>query len=436
MINQIQESLTYIKNNLATDINIDDLANTVGVSKYHFLRLFNKHVGYSPKAYITKCRLETIIYEVQEGSILKDTVFFYGFDTISGFYKAFKRYYGCTPREYLEIYQVSKPSIVDLREENTKMITKKNIINVLGNWDILIDSALIEEANYSHKEEQNITIKLNDGLILKIGRNIFGARTHIKVCEKLNEVGVNAPVTIKTKNNDSLFVEGNRFYMLYKQVEGEIIADTANFPFNYDSFAKLVGKSLAKLHKVLQTVEDEDIKVADISKTSLDWALPNAKLVMQQWKFPVNNSCFDDTADFISKNFENLPRQVIHRDPNPFNMVIASDNISFIDFEISEVNSRLFDLCYTCTGLLVEFARKGDYVEEWIKCTNAIISSYNNESKLSEVESQSIVPMMIAIQSIVIAYLKDKDHLKELLITNCKLVEVIWNNKEKIRFIN
>ena len=32
-----------------------------------------------------------------------------------------------------------------------------------------------------------------------------------------------------------------------------------------------------------------------------------------------------------------LPRQVIHRDPNPSNIILAKDKWGFIDFELSEI---------------------------------------------------------------------------------------------------
>ena len=51
----------------------------------------------------------------------------YSFDTYAGFYKAFVKLYGCSPKKYADIYKKTEVLIVQ---------SEKDIQTILGNWDI------------------------------------------------------------------------------------------------------------------------------------------------------------------------------------------------------------------------------------------------------------------------------------------------------------
>lgn len=44
----INNSIFYINNNLKNKISLEDIANSVSISPFHFSRLFKKETGYSP----------------------------------------------------------------------------------------------------------------------------------------------------------------------------------------------------------------------------------------------------------------------------------------------------------------------------------------------------------------------------------------------------
>ena len=49
-----------------------------------------------------------------------------------------------------------------------------------------------------------------------------------------------------------------------------------------------------------------------------DWALPKAKVALN-----LSDSFCKDYLDTFCKLYSNLPRQIIHRDPNPGNIIIC-----------------------------------------------------------------------------------------------------------------
>jgi AraC family transcriptional regulator len=66
---QARRTLAYIEANLASKMEIDDLANVVALSRSHFSRAFKHSVGLSPMEYVVVRRVErakTIIRETKE----------------------------------------------------------------------------------------------------------------------------------------------------------------------------------------------------------------------------------------------------------------------------------------------------------------------------------------------------------------------------------
>ncbi len=105
----IENALDYIEQNLKTDITAEELARMANYSTYHYYRLFSSVTGSSVSAYILKRRLDHALAEIASGRKAIDVVLEYGFNTYAGFYKAFVKMYGCSPKKYLSIYQKHIP---------------------------------------------------------------------------------------------------------------------------------------------------------------------------------------------------------------------------------------------------------------------------------------------------------------------------------------
>lgn len=96
----IEECSRYIEENLQKDLSARELAKKYHYSYYHFCRLFQVIKDVSIAEYIRNCRLEKALTQIAGGSGILETALEVGFETPSGFTKAFKRKYGCTPTEF------------------------------------------------------------------------------------------------------------------------------------------------------------------------------------------------------------------------------------------------------------------------------------------------------------------------------------------------
>lgn len=95
-------SYEYINDNLLYNISLDELAKNVGLSKYHFLRVFKNEFGTTPYTYITNQKLKKASLDIIEGNTLINTSNTYGFSDQSHFIKTFKKVYGYTPSKLLD----------------------------------------------------------------------------------------------------------------------------------------------------------------------------------------------------------------------------------------------------------------------------------------------------------------------------------------------
>ncbi len=79
---------------------VASLAASVGVSRYHFIRLFRQHCGTTPHAYLLDCRIQRARQWLRQGEALADLAYRLGFSDQSHFQHAFRERVAVTPGEY------------------------------------------------------------------------------------------------------------------------------------------------------------------------------------------------------------------------------------------------------------------------------------------------------------------------------------------------
>lgn len=92
----------YINNHLDEDLTLDKLASFFYVSKFHISHVFKDHMGISPHQYIIKKRLQASKNTILTGVLFSVISQQYGFNDYTSYYRAFKKEFGLSPKEFRE----------------------------------------------------------------------------------------------------------------------------------------------------------------------------------------------------------------------------------------------------------------------------------------------------------------------------------------------
>ncbi|MFJ7972981.1 helix-turn-helix domain-containing protein [Psychrobacillus sp. NPDC096389] len=188
----LQQVIDYIDEHIKEDINPEELATLVGYSPYHFYRIFDKHIGYTVMNYVQKRKLQFALYELVQGKKIIQIALDYGFETHSGFTKAFKKCFGSPPSLYRLHCPISLPQKLDLlslRQKQTGGIVMQPKIIHKEAFDIAGKTfeSYLEKVSYTRDApafwEQRIS---DDEAIESTLYNLLSPKKHGEYCINLS----------------------------------------------------------------------------------------------------------------------------------------------------------------------------------------------------------------------------------------------------------
>ena len=418
----IQKSLDYIEENLQTEITAAELAEAAGFSLFHYYRLFQSATGLPVMQYILRRRLLHGIYAIKQGSTKIDAALRFGFDTYAGFYKAFCREFGCSPSDFLKSCRAKRPYRIDLTKEEHMIITHKKAAQILTHWNL--ESEPITDIYYEGTGDKNDSAcYVGEDFVLKYTANLDKLKKHIEVSKATESIGLMSAVPVATTDGQEYIQEGELYFYLTKRLPGK---QMVSHSFG-EGDARFVGEIIGQLHLALSKVE-ECVSEADLLATVKDWALPKAKAALS-----LSDAFCKEYLDTFANLYPNLPRQIIHRDPNPGNIICSDDQWGFIDFDLAERNARIYDPCYAATAVLSEtFGQNND---RWIEIYRDIIFGYDSVAHLTEAERRAIPYIILANQFVCVAWFAEQEKYAELLETNKRMTLWLISKIEELKNI-
>jgi len=293
--------------------------------------------------------------------------------------------------------------------------------DILTNWNI---------TNKKVEQIYSTAWTVGDKYILKIGDNFEWLQTNIKVIRALSKCNIPVATIVKTCDGLDYMVEGNSYYFLCEKIRGKHIVDI--FSSDYINLSYNIGGIIAKLHIAFKHCENE------IGCNDNNFYDEMTGWVMETYKnkgiTSVPDEILKECITELGNNYSKLERQLIHRDIHLENMLFENNELTgYIDFDLSQINARIFDICYMALGLLIGNVNNDDKTEKWFEILQQLVRGYDSLIPLTDIEKSAIWNMMIAIEILFVAYFTNENDLK-CANGASEMLMWLWNNKKRISF--
>jgi hypothetical protein len=98
------------------------------------------------------------------------------------------------------------------------------------------------------------------------------------------------------------------------------------------------------------------------------------------------------------------PRQLIHRDMHTSNMIFKDGEFSYLDFDMSQRNVRIFDIAYLGCSQLIDNYKDEVRLKQWREIFRGILQGYNQLLPLSEDELKAVPVLFVFIEVLFTAF--------------------------------
>lgn len=410
----MQRMLDLIESTLDAEMTPAELAEASGYSLWHFLHLFQQAVGMPLCRYRTRRRLAHGIYAVSRGMNVTDAAMKWGFGSHSGFWRAFQKEYGMSPTAWVQTHRVHAPRVPLLKEEDYKMLNRDIFREALTHWGIVLPLTPVTYPGSGQVSET--AMYAGDEYVLKAYRDDHACRLAIAMAEALHAQGIPAGQPVPLSGGAmTLPLAGGVQMTLCRRIEGKSLlsAELIRRPEE----GRRVGAALAKLHQAMAVLGDlpyaEDEPWMDHIR---NWAMPQVKGILDD-AFLTD---FSARAEMLT----GLPTALIHRDPNPGNLIETRDGIAFVDFELSRRFLRIFDPCYTATAVLSEVFERDElpWQENWPAFVRALLEGYHSVAPLTEAEWAAVPVLLLGNEVLSIAAFANSSKYKHIFDVNMRML--------------
>ena len=317
----------------------------------------------------------------------------------------------------------------DKRDEVRDML-QNEIQSVLTNWEVSGAANQIYATAWA----------ISDEYVLKVYDNLEQLKKNGRMQMLLCRMGIPAAEIIQTRRGEIYAAEGGRYFMLSRKLPGSNAAD-----ITADGMAEKMGEVLGSLHQAFR--ECEDILYAQPGSADETISFPDCSLLeeMNGWvreslnqEHWMDEKIFCSAVQKLAEGYEELPRQLIHRDVHLGNFLFDGGTFSgYIDFDLSQRNIRIFDLCYFLAGLLAAQVGNGMEEEQWYEVIRSTATGYESRIPLTAAEKRAVPYVMENIELLFAAYFNkpETEHFREnaleLFRFICEREEQIWSALQK-----
>lgn len=309
--------------------------------------------------------------------------------------------------------------------------------DILSSWIHEKEIELSGEKKNDEVDSKTHVWSVGDDYILKMSKSEEDIKREIYVSQLLANEGIPVPRVIGTLEGNTYIKINNKFYALFTKIKGEALFDY--YQGNYIARGYYLGQCLGKLHKALKKITDDlgnnqMIYDNNMMNEMNSWVKEGIEEYLTRCTLPKKdmdtfNKVYLDIMNNFEKDYERLPRQIIHRDFHGQNIIFNNGKLAgYIDFALSEKNARLYDLCYLCTGALASGFDNLSKRKKWPGFARKVILGYKSIIDMNIDEEESIKDMFYMIQLIMVAYFirNNYEYIADVNIKMINYIDEVW----------
>lgn len=326
---------------------------------------------------------------------------------------------GISKKSLAIMYSLSESSIrrIIIEQRGRYKDMEQSIKDILCKWGI---------KNTAVKQIYDTAWKVGEDYVLKVYKSMRMLERNIKVTTILSDKGIPVSKIIPTVTKCLFTYDGAVYYILFEKLHGgNVVNLKGNSAIAYD-----MGKIIAELHIAFRECEKQEVfDNNSLLEEMKGWI--QKSFIKDNWNL-VDKNKFEETLNQLDKLYCKLPVQLIHRDVHFGNFLFDGNKFSgYIDFDLSQKNIRIFDLCYFVIGLLSEEEKLELSYDEWFVILKNVFRGYEVIDTLNYYEKCAVPSVMKSIELLFVAWFINQKDFK-CAEDAMKLFEFVDMNTEKI----
>lgn len=296
-----------------------------------------------------------------------------------------------------ESFSLSQSSIRRILIEERKRfeVMKDRIKKLLPAWGM---------ENESLKQIYGTVWQIGENYVLKVYDEPESLKRNIKVITHLDDMGIPVGKLIKTVTGEQYIENCGQYFVACEKLSG---SNLVSLKFGKKT-AEVMGEIIAKLHIAFDSLEDK-VEIWDNSLLDEMNGWVKESLGKSGWQ-NISEEEYEKLLGNLGELYNQLPTGLIHRDVHFGNFLFNKGNFSgYIDFDLSQKNIRIFDLCYFSLSVLSEKEKFEINEEKWFEFIKNVFSGYGQIVELKAAEKEVVVYVMECIELLFLAYFEGQE---------------------------
>ena len=246
--------------------------------------------------------------------------------------------------------------------------------------------------------------QVGNDYVLKTYSEPDSLNRNITINLHLANMGIPVGNLLHTNNNKLYIEDDGEYFFVSTKLKGSNIL---SLKFG-NKTAEMMGEIIANLHIAFKSLEDK-VEVWDNSLINEMNGWVNESFIKSGWQ-NISSDDYQLVIKNLEKSYHNLPFQLIHRDVHFGNFLFNKGAFSgYIDFDLSQKNNRILDLCYFVLSVLSEKDKFEITEEKWFDFLKNVFAGYSKIITLTTEEKESAVFVMECIELLFLAYFESQE---------------------------